>query len=83
MCLIFAITGASELGIWAKRSVALLWQGELPVHYRGVQYDRGPTESLELHKRKGSRKGPKYPRTTLVGKSGGRGKKSKGRLGLS
>jgi len=37
----------------------------LPVHYREVQRDRGPTGSSELFERKGSQRGPKYPRRIL------------------
>jgi len=44
-------------------------QLSLPVHYRGVQHDRKLTGSLKLHWRRGSRRGPKYPRRTLVGET--------------
>jgi len=39
----------------------------VPVHFREVHHDQGPTGSLELHERRGSRKDPKYPRRILVG----------------
>jgi len=51
-------------GTWVTGSVARFWQVSLPVHFREVQHDRVPTESLELHGRKGD---PKYPRKSLVG----------------
>jgi len=44
------------------------WQANLPVNYRGVQHDRGPTGNLDLHERKGSRRGPKYPKRTSLAK---------------
>jgi len=36
-----------------------------------VQHDRGPIGSLKLHGRRGSQKGPKHSRRTLVGKMPG------------
>jgi len=68
--------------IFAGRREMLLrfWRASLPVCYREVQGDRRPAGSLELHGRRGSRRGLKYPRSTLVGKRWGRGKKGKGRL---
>jgi len=47
------MTGASGLGISAKKITALVSTSESAIHYRGVQYDCGPTESLELHERTG------------------------------
>jgi len=42
------------------------WQASLPVHFREVQHDRGPTGNLEIHGMRGSQKDPKYSRSTLV-----------------
>jgi len=66
----FAMTGASGLETWVKRSVAPVLWASPPVHYREVQRDRRRTLSLELHMR-GSQKGPNYPRRTLVGETSG------------
>jgi len=41
---------------------------------------RGPTGSLELHGRRGSRKDPKYPRRIWLEKRWDRGEKDEGRL---
>jgi len=43
--------------------------GKVVVVLREVQHDRGPTGSLELLGRRGSQKGPKYPRRILVGET--------------
>jgi len=47
------------------------WQASLPVYFWEVQHDIDwePTGSLELHRKRGSWKGPKYPRRTLVGET--------------
>jgi len=67
------MTETSELGTWVKGSVAPVLASELAsFHYQEVQHDRGPTGSLELRGRKGSRKGTKYPRRTLVRETPGR-----------
>jgi len=34
-----------------------------------IQHERGPTRSLELHGKRGSRKDPKYPKRILVGET--------------
>jgi len=57
-----------------------LWRANLPVHYREVQRDRGPTGSLELQERRGNRRGPKYPRRTLVRDTPGEGKRRERRV---
>jgi len=53
----FAMTGASGLETWEKESIAPVLARSLPVHYRTVQRDREPTGSLQLHGRKGRRRG--------------------------
>jgi len=61
VCLIFAMTGPSDMGKGEGFS-GFGEQACLPVHYREVQHDRGPsTESLELY----GRRGPKYSERTL------------------
>jgi len=68
---------------WAKGSVAAVLASESAVRYREVQSNRGgPTGSLGLRGRRGSRRGPKYPRRTLAGKRRGREKKGRGQLGV-
>jgi len=53
-----------------QRGVLLrFWQASLPIYFREIQHDRGPTGSLELPGRRGSRKDPKYPRRILVGET--------------
>jgi len=73
----FAIVGASREGTWVKGSVASR-QASLPVHFREIQHDRGPTGTLELHGRRGSRRDPKYPRRVLVGETLGPWRGGKG-----
>jgi len=63
------MNGAIGLGTWATRSVAPVLAASLPVHCQEVQRDRRPTGSLELHGRRGSQNGPKYPRRTLAGET--------------
>jgi len=64
-----------------RRGVLLrFWRASLPVRYREVQRDREPTGSLELYERRGSQRGPKYPRRTLVEETLGRGVEGKSRL---
>jgi len=73
-----------RIAVWVhQRRKALLWfwQASLPVHYRKVQNDQGPTGSLELHERKESRRVPKYPRRTLVGETRGVVKEGQGPIG--
>jgi len=57
------------------------WQASLQVYYREVQRDRKPTGCLELHGRRGSLKGLKYPRKTLVGETPGPWKEGHGPIG--
>jgi len=59
--LIFAMTRASVLRTWIKESVAPFWRVSPPVHHREVERDQDPVGNLELHGRRGSQKGPKYP----------------------
>jgi len=61
------MVGVSGQGTWVKDVLLWFWQASLPVHFREVQHDWEPTGSLELHGKRGSQKGPKYPRKTLVG----------------
>jgi len=58
VCFIFTMTKASGLETWAKKSVASVYWEE--------QRDRGPAGSLEQHWKRGSGRGPKYPRKNLV-----------------
>jgi len=71
--LIFAMAGVADWVHWRRKVLLQFRQTSLPVYYRGVQHDRGSTESLELHERKGSWRGPKHPRRTLVEETPGSG----------
>jgi len=61
------------VGIWEyeRRGVLLwFWRANLPVRYRVVQSDRGPTGNLRATREESpsrTRRSPKYPRRTLVG----------------
>jgi len=65
------MTGASGLGTWVKESVAPVLVSESASSYQKDQCDRKPIGSLELHGRKGSWRGLKYPRRTSVGEMTG------------
>jgi len=64
VCLIYAMTRASGMEIWAKGSVAPILTNEPASSLLGspLQHDRGPNKILELH----GRRGHKYSRRTLV-----------------
>jgi len=53
----------------------------LPVYHWEVQRDRRLTERLELHRRRGSQKDVKYPRSILVGEMLGPWRGGQGAIG--
>jgi len=81
VCLIFAMVGASGLGIWVKGVLLRFWRASLSVHFREVQHDRRSTGSLEAYGRRGSWKGSKYPRKTLDGEMLGSWREGQGPTG--
>jgi len=74
------MVSASEQGTWVRGVLLRFWRASLPVHFRKVQHDRGPTGSLELHGRKGAGKIPNIPEKLWLEKRWGLGEK--GRLGI-
>jgi len=64
-CLIFAMTGVSELGTSAKKNAPVLANKSASSLARSPVWLRC-NGRLVLHERKGNRKGPKYPWRTLV-----------------
>jgi len=75
------VTGMSSL--LGEGECSAVMASEFAVRHREVPGNRGgPTGSLELRGKIGSRRGPKYPRRTLAGKRRGREKRGKGRLGV-
>jgi len=77
----FAMTRASGMGMGQRKVLLWFWRASLPVYCHGFQRDRRPTESLELRGRKGSRRGFKYPRMTLLGETPELWKEGQGPIG--
>jgi len=74
-------SGASGLRTWAKGSVAPVLTSESASSLPGRTAWPGPTGSLELHGRRGSRRESKYPRRTLIGETSESWKEGQGPIG--